>query len=386
MKIGSIPYEFSKEDIFIYVLLCPAIFLYVLFDRFPLIYAVPFVYVVYRISTDSDFSQQIRNIRESDYFRLILSVIVLGLISLCFHDLHFDDKVWIRDVVIIVASLIPFIVANTFTDKHVKAIFITQAVSYFLWIDYSSLFTFSSSVKRLRWSTEYDLGLFFGLFVLYFFLTKSYRWFLVSLIIALLISKRVVFIGFGFCGVLYLFNLIISQKRSNRTDQIILFSSFILLGIVSLNLVDIISFFVAKAGKNPVMTNKFLNGRADVFNFSTFKILHANALQFFLGHGPGQLDASVTLFRPVPWAQYSAKPTNPHNDFLKILFDYGVLGFLTFGYFLSKIYSSNKMGVYLLGFTLVLFLVDNSFLHVYYNLIAYIILSVKQIESNKDAQ
>ena len=386
MKIGSIPYEFSKEDIFIYVLLCPAIFLYVLFDRFPLIYAVPFVYVVYRISTDSNFSQQIRNIRESDYFRLILSVIVLGLISLCFHDLHFDDKVWIRDVVIIVASLIPFIVANTFTDKHVKAIFVTQAVSYFLWIDYSSLFTFSSSVKRLRWSTEYDLGLFFGLFVLYFFLTKSYQWFLVSLIIALLISKRVVFIGFGFCGVLYLFNLIISQKRSNRTDQIILFSSFILLGIISLNLVDIISFFVAKAGKNPVMTNKFLNGRADVFNFSTFKILHANALQFFLGHGSGQLDASITLFRPVPWAQYSAKPTNPHNDFLKILFDYGVLGFLTFGYFLSKIYSSNKMGVYLLGFTLVLFLVDNSFLHVYYNLIAYIILSVKQIESNKDAQ
>jgi O-antigen ligase len=127
-----------------------------------------------------------------------------------------------------------------------------------------------------------------------------------------------------------------------------------------------------------------LNGRAFSLNFIVFKIKHSDLWHLIFGHGPGQLDVLISRYRPVHWAKYYPEPSNPHNDFLKILYEYGVAGFLVFGWNMSRLFSRNVLGTALLLFTLILFFFDNSLIHAYYNFIALVIFCSVDHPTNEE--
>lgn len=371
-KIRSIIFQGTKEDFFVYFLFGPSWTLYILFDRFPAIYAISCLYVLYCFVIKS-----VRvNINYDRTFLFSLSLYFFySIISILYHDIEFSSFAWTRDVAIIIFSLLPFVFRSSFREAHVKFLFLLTSFSYFLWILIGLFYSQYSQVNATRWITEFDMGLFFGIFVYYFGFKRIYTWMFCAFLVSFLVSKRGVIVGFSFTGLIGVIMSLTSDRNKLINRRVLIGFLFTSMGVFSFYMLDIVKYIIQIIGKNPTDVDKFLNGRAGVLSLASFKIATGSIFQTIFGRGPGQLDSIVTLFRPVPWARYFGVPTNPHNDFLKILYDYGLVGFGLFGYFYTLIFTYRKVGLYIGLYMFVLFLVDNPFIHVYFNLLVYVVMN-----------
>ncbi len=103
------------------------------------------------------------------------------------------------------------------------------------------------------------------------------------------------------------------------------------------------------------------------------KLWEDGFMAFLLGHGAGQSDMSLTINQSVNWAAGFPTPTNPHNDFLKIQYDYGIIGILFFFFLFYYLYAQNTLGILVFLFCIPVLLVDNTLVFIYHWLIAAII-------------
>lgn len=371
------------EDIFVFFLLCPALFLYVVFHRFPLLYAVPLGYSVLRLVMGRAGEGASASRPAPELVRLLLLLAVLGVAALLHHNFFFLFPAFVRDSLIFASFLVPFLFPHRFESRHIKALFWVETAAYLLWIDASRWDRFFIDLFASRSFSEYDMGLFFGLFFLWFLYRKDWAGTAIALFILILVSKRAVFLGL----VLPVFWWLISDRlpalRQPSVRQGVMLSVYALLLVFSFFVVDALTAFVhGYLGRADIQIDHLLNGRAFVLEFTTFSYTHSDWFSKLFGHGAGQLDASISLYRPVFWAKYYPEPSNPHNDFLKILFDYGLAGTVGFAVWMTRWFSRNRIGTLLFLYTLVLFFFDNSLIHLYYNLIAMIIC---QSESHEEA-
>jgi hypothetical protein len=368
----------SPEDVLVYLALCPALFLYVAIHRFPLIYAVPYLYVAWRFYYEWKAGRNPWPGWKNPYLSPVLLLWGLGLVALLFPQDYLVFKVLRRDVLILTGYFLPFVYAHRFEDKHVKALFLTEVFAYLIWIDFSKYKLIIPLFFSARSVTEYDIGLFFGLFFLYFLYQKQYGWLAFSTFILLLVAKRVVYLGVIPAAFWLGWVSVFPAFRSRNWSIGVLVLVYLGLTLLSFFIVDGMTwyFHTYKGGNQRI--DYMLNGRAYSLNFIIFKIMDSDLFRFVFGHGPGQLDVQISLFRPVHWSKYFPDPTNPHNDFLKIFYDYGLLGYLAFGYFLIRLYWKRVLGVMFLLFTFFLFFLDNPLIHIYFNLIALVLLHTRE--------
>jgi len=375
----------SNEDLLVYWLLCPSFFLYVAFHRLPLLYAAPYIYVLVRSWREIKLGNHLPFVKSNPFFLLVMVLIFLGLLSFLFKDSYFLAKPMVRDLLIIPGYLLPFVFHHSFLDKHVKAMFYTLIVAYIFWIDYREFDRFFITFFSARSTTEFDMGLFFGLFLLYFFWQKDWKHILINIFILLLVSKRAIYLGLLPAGVWLLYHYFLPRFATEKIRFGLLLFVFLSLTVFSFVVVDLLDWYFHTVKGTDKRIDFLMNGRAFSLNFILFKIQNSDLWHGLFGHGPGQLDVQISLFRPVHWAKYYPEPSNPHNDYLKLMYDYGALGFLAFGYLMSRIYSRNPLGTALFLFTLILFFFDNSLIHSYYNLISFVIFYVGVTHPNEKA-
>jgi hypothetical protein len=371
------------EDIFVFFLLCPALFLYVVFERFPLLYAVPLGYSALRLLLGRAWEGGGSYRPAPELLRLLLLLGILGVAALFHRDLFFLFPAFVRDSLIFASFLVPFLFPHRFESRHIKALFGVEAVAYLLWIDASRWNRFFIDLFASRSFSEYDMGLFFGLFFLWFLYRKDWAGTGIALFILILVSKRAVYLGLVLPVIWWLFSGRVEALRRPEVRQRVLLSLYALLLVFSFFVVDSLTAFVhGFLQRGDIQIDHLLNGRAFVLDFTTFSYAHSDWFSQLFGRGAGQLDASISLYRPVFWAKYYPEPSNPHNDFLKILFDYGAVGTLGFAVFMTRWFSRTRIGTLLFLYSLVLYFFDNSLIHLYYNLIAMIIC---QSESHEEA-
>jgi hypothetical protein len=104
-------------------------------------------------------------------------------------------------------------------------------------------------------------------------------------------------------------------------------------------------------------------GRYDIALMLWDRLHHSGPLNWLIGFGPGAADAIVENYTILQ---------NPHNDWLKILFDYGAIGFVAIHSILFANLARHRLGLMIYIYTATLMVTDNVFIYMFYH--AYVAL------------
>jgi O-antigen ligase len=114
-------------------------------------------------------------------------------------------------------------------------------------------------------------------------------------------------------------------------------------------------------------------GREVFITYLKEAIQESDLLNYLFGYGPGQADVYLKEVARPDWGGLYGSSVNPHNDFLKLKFDYGLIGSLLMFLVFYSAYFKSKMGIMMFLYTIPLFLVDNSFIFIYFWFIALVL-------------
>jgi O-antigen ligase len=116
---------------------------------------------------------------------------------------------------------------------------------------------------------------------------------------------------------------------------------------------DAANSFAATGGSSP---NGLSMGRYDIAVMLWEKLRAASTLNWFIGFGAGSADAVSEVTANL----------NPHNDWLKVMFDYGILGLCVVHMMFFLILARHRLGIMMYLYTATLMMTDNVFIYLYY--------------------
>lgn len=379
--------KWSREDVFIYLLFSPAMVLYILADRFPLIYATPFMYAIPAaadaLKQKFSFESRLKGVFKTLVFPVFL--LIQTALVLVWHDEVFLYKPLVRDLIIHSGFFLLILIPGNFSFRHIRFLFLVLIFSYLAWIDYSDPFALISLLFSSRPPTEFDMGLFFGLFSIYFLFRKNFFWLFASLIVLIFVSKRVVYLGLVLSALWFLMQQIRTPLIQSILRQYMLLPIFIAATLFCFFMIPFLQLIFGNDATSLNQIDAFLSGRLNAILFEIKAISESSLWQKILGHGAGQLDVQLSLHQPVPWAKVFPEPTNPHNDYLKILFDFGITGSFAYAISLQSRYTKTQFGFALLVFSWTLFFFENALIHIYFNMISAILLQAFENEQKNES-
>jgi hypothetical protein len=173
-----------------------------------------------------------------------------------------------------------------------------------------------------------------------------------ALIMSILGGKRIGFAALlvGMVATYFFRRLAILQKR--RTRFLTLLIALALINVTALNLATIAGHMYSDANVEQVM-----NGRYVLGNEIERVMKDRSWRESITGSGPG---SALALTERI------TEMTHPHNDWLKVNFDYGILGSTLLMIFMASIFSSFRTGPGIALATGVIMMTDNVIIYLYY--------------------
>ncbi len=212
-----------------------------------------------------------------------------------------------------------------------------------------------------------------GVLALYFFIVKKYFSFIISVVLCVIMLKRIVIVA--------LFLAIAPRFLGERLRSFILnpYTVSIFCGLTVMFLIELAKgsfdvFFVETIDQS---ANQFTKGRKELWD-ATLNVVNFNYSEFaFWGVGQGKV---TTLLENA----FHTKDIRLHSDLLLLVLQFGGLIFISFIFFLNKHDSMNKRTMSL--FLTTLFLTDNVL--VYQHVMVFYFLAMSQLEraENKEVQ
>lgn len=363
----------SVNHLWVYGLLGPAILIYHLFNRAKLIYVVPllFIGVVVLQAFQQHNRKQQPQLDKLSIDPMTLQALGLYLFMALMSILHgwpnLAAKTWVRDFGIIMSPLLIYSLRMRFNSNHVKFLFIIFFLSYGFWVrwQFGTISPFSLIKTAYNAENEFDMGVVVGLFVVYFIAQRQWLWLASAIYFMLLVSKRVIYLGLipGAFSYWVLTSLIqVQNKPSLRLALCALYYGAF--AAIALNMRAAATWFLDVLEANgTIPLDKFLMGRIRLLAVLESGLQRNEWHHWLLGHGPGTADWLMLEWLTSRWTPWGV-PINPHNDFLKLLYDYGVMGLIGYFFIAYYLYVRSKPGLIVFLFTLPVFLVDNTMIFI----------------------
>ena len=288
----------------------------------------------------------------------------LVFLLLTFASLPFSTEEGVKDYIFIMAYTLPFL----FIDKtYVSAprVFIIVALVFSLSVMLTGQKNFSFSIADSKSSFEnHTFAFVFGLFAVYFLITKRLLYFLFALILCILVLKRISIVAIFICSLLcYL------PKRT--VDSILKWPLILTVNVVGI----VLCYFITTDSFNEYTNDLFgmsaaylTMGRSvlygEIFN-------HTNEWSYLFGNGFG---SSYQALASVAWLD----KVHLHNDILKILYENGLIVLVAFITQLYRGSLSNKIFAVYLN---IIFFTDNVFVYTFV-MFFFMFLSLKLQERN----
>lgn len=313
------------------------------------------------------------------YLSLVIFTLIININQINYH-------VAFRDIIIITSFLGFFTIKLDYTDNHVKYLFFIMILAYGIYLNFNiSLNTIKSLfVADQENHNEYIAGFIFGVFLWYFLLNRQWFFVFICIIVIMLTSKRVTFLGLICSTVAYYFIYLNINKSNESIKRLILMAVyFALMYIIAINLIPIAKFVIYIFNLEGRVTVWELLSARDWFIVTLEpEIFDTGFINYFFGHGPGQAD--FFLQHNLPYEKFGIieKPANPHNDFLKINYDYGFLGIFLFFIFFYFLYG-NGFSVPIFLYVIPILIIDNSLVVLYFSFIAGITARALNLEYDK---
>lgn len=370
-RINLLKREFLPTTLFV-VLICAYLVLNEIFKYGAtkyIIYAIPFVYLtVFRFSKGAD-AFHVRN----TWF--LASYACIFAISVIF-NIDYGDY-WIRDGIVLTSALLAFCFGFNSRAEHLKILLFGYLLaSILLYAMGNKNFSGGISVQESKGLLETSYAFPIGLIALYFIFAKDWKWVAISIFIVILEFKRISILAMVPC-VLACLAFRFENKFSSFSERLMGIAGF---GVISLIGLYFDTIVVAVANYFEIRTNidVLTLGRYTFDSILSKKIEFADISHKLIGFGPGSSQHNLEI--------YGFKIA-PHNDYLKILFEYGWIGyFVIYAIFCSYLVRT-RFGIVLLTYQALIFTTDNTLIYLWHLLTLPVVLCAMPIvRINKDAR
>lgn len=222
------------------------------------------------------------------------------------------------------------------------------------------------SLQDSESSFESYLSFFFGAVAVFFAVRKSYILTLCFSLLTVVGSKRIALLAMV---VSMLFSFITGRRLfKNGFSPVIGFVIFIVIGIYAINIVPIAEALIRFFDIN-MSVNQFTQGRAKLSYALIGDLYNKPTTELFFGSGAGFADN-------IAFETSNGALNLPHNDYLKMLSDYGIVGFILILGGLSFSLCRSKAGSCMLLYLSILFISDNVIVYTPIMLIIFLLADV----------
>ncbi len=203
-----------------------------------------------------------------------------------------------------------------------------------------------------------------GMLFLYYVKDRQWGRGLITLILFVLAFKRIAFLGVGMVLCLEMGLYICFNRSIGRVVSSLIVMALSVLALFSLQIFELMATLFDEIN---ISANSVSLGRAEIATELWDRVDVAAFGQKLMGFGPGAAD--YVLFE-------SGLENNPHNDWLKILFDYGIIGFIGMHVVLRLIHPNTALGNAVYIYSAVLMTTGNLIIYTYYFIPLYLITRI----------
>lgn len=314
--------------------------------------------------------------------RFLIAALIYAFI--CLLSLSSGNEItfqFIRDFLILFGVLFTFVPYFNVNEKHIRFILLVLIITFILNILYSdNNFLLSFDFIDSHGGFESTVAFPAGILALYFFHRKSWFWMSLALIAALLGFKRIVilafFIGAGFSIFVSHRSSLSARSKPLWHEELILLVAMIgiTIGAVLISQLMDYMFLILDISMS---ADQFAKGRLHLNQSFLHELGRIDAINLYFGNGAGSSDRFTFLVTRVL--------RNPHNDYIKLIFDYGIIGSSVFIIMIYSLYRRHRLGLPILLFNLILMITDNITIYFFHQFISYMVLRATENTSLGDS-
>jgi hypothetical protein len=295
------------------------------------------------------------------FFLTYLSLAPLGyLIGVRDTDFFFNNFII---MVLIIVSFVPKINVGI---EHIRVVFLCSLAYFvlgYLLTEHGGVRLFEMLKSGTGSGVEegYDNhqgGLVGPIYAVFLYAIGAKIQFVLALVMSLLGGKRVGVIAIlvGLASIFLFRKAAALKKRRNRF--IFLLATLGVINIAASNMI-FISQYSYESLRMSVSIEEIMLGRYAIGSEMTRVIDSRSPVESLIGFGPG---AASALARVVTTGTLK----EPHNDWLKILYDYGILGSIAITGFIALVFSTSATGSVIAIASAILMMTDNVVMYLYY--------------------
>jgi hypothetical protein len=277
-----------------------------------------------------------------------------------------DTGFFFNNFIIMVLIIVSFVPTINVGIEHIRVVFLCSLAYFFL----AYLFTEHGGVRLfqiLKSGTGSGLedgydnhqgGLVGPIYAVFLCAIGAKIQFLLALVMSLLGGKRVGVIAIlvGLVSIFLFRKAAALKKRRNRF--IFLLATLGVINIAASNMIYV-SEYSYESLRMSVPIEEIMLGRYAIGSEMTRAIESRSPVESLIGFGPGGADGLATLVS-------AGTLKEPHNDWLKILYDYGILGSIAITAFIALVFSTSATGSVIAIASAILMTTDNVVMYFYY--------------------
>ena len=197
-----------------------------------------------------------------------------------------------------------------------------------------------------------------GVITLYYLHARKWGRAFIAAIWLFLAFKRIAFLALPAA---LIFDMAIGRYIRPSRARPLAFQAVFVLSLISLFSTQIFDYVALTLKIANTSANSISLGRHDMAMTLWSDLSGSSIWRLLFGAGPGAAD-SVLVIRLA-----RVEASNPHNDWLKIFFDYGAFGFIIMHAVLFRVLCEHRLGVMLYIYGAVLMMTDNVFIYMFYH-------------------
>lgn len=272
----------------------------------------------------------------------------------------------IRNVLIVLGSMMIFLPQFRVLPQAVKLLVGIFALS----MACSAVFKGVSANADLVGSQgvlEHPAAFPLGILTLYFWRMKSYKWSALSFVLCFLAFKRIALLALLVSLAVDFITRLVSHSEAGLRRKTAVAALLVLIGSAALAFsFDEVIVFVIRTFDIDMSANQFSLGRYFYALLVDHHMAAQGEIQWLFGNGPGFADTLITL--------EEQSEGRLHNDYKKILLEYGVVGSVIFFAALYRLYGTNRDGYLILVNIALIYVTDNAFQFIYYYFTCFMVL------------
>lgn len=286
------------------------------------------------------------------------------------------DFLFFRDVLIVSGAFITFIPFFPVTQRMIKVLLLIMLASLFInfILGFRGEVSGSMDFMSSRGFFESTLAFPTAVIAFYFMIRSEWKWFLLSLIIFVLTFKRIAFGAFLSASVIYYFlrqyGDISPEGRIGWLPTFVPLLVVVILSIAGLNInyiVEIFIYLMTYTFDFITSPDSFTLGRYTMNRAVEELLVERGGLsEWLFGNGPGTGDKFIST--------YFVTVSNMHNDFLKLRFEYGMVGMILVLAAMFRVYKDFAATLSIFVFSAFLMLTDNTLIYYFYQFTCFIVV------------